>query len=149
MRGNIEMLRQDASQEGMKTRTVIRLPKMAELVQNHVVSEVFRQAQEIEIQFDITLGRTASPVREIVLYEDLGVLESETAGQHFQSRGEIYFSLLPEDIRQHFAQPFLDGNIGDISTAIRPGRWERNGSQGLAFIVHSIGDECFILQSGL
>ena len=149
MRGCIEILRQNTAQKGMETRTVIRLPKMAELVQNHVVGKMFRQAQQIEIQVNIALGRAASPVREIVLYEDSGVLESEASGQHFQSRRKICFSLLPEDIRQHFAQPFLPGGIGNISHGIHPGGRERNGPEGLSFIVHLIGNECFILQRGI
>ena len=110
---------------------------------------MFRQAQQIEIQVNIALGRAASPIREIVLDEDSGILEAEAAGQHFQSRRKICFSLLPEDIRQHFAQPFLPGGIGNISHGIHPGGRERNGPEGLSFIVHPIGNECFVLQSGL
>ena len=135
----IEILRQDAAEQGVEIRPVIRLPEMAEFVENHVVDKVFRKAQQIEIQVDIALGRAASPVREIVLDYDPAVFEPETAGKYVQFHRKVNFRLLPYDIHKHAGQPFFQCGVFDIAPGVSPGRRKDNGPDTIAFIVQLIG----------
>ena len=73
----------------MESRAVIPLPQMAELMQENVVAERFREAYQIEIQIDITKTGAASPVREIVLHRHPPVSETIPFRQFRKPGSEI------------------------------------------------------------
>ena len=69
------MVRTDTFQQGMEIRAMVRMSKLAEFMQKHVVPEFFRQPYQIEIQVDIAFSRATAPVRNIVLDPHLVILE--------------------------------------------------------------------------
>lgn len=69
------MVRTDTFQQGMEIRTVVRMSKVAEFVEEHIVPEFFRQPYQIEIQVDIPFSRATAPVGNIVFDPHLVILE--------------------------------------------------------------------------
>ena len=69
------MVRTDTFQQGVEVLTMVRMPQMAEFMEKHIVPELFRKPHQVEVQVDVALSRTATPIGGVVLYPDLVVLE--------------------------------------------------------------------------
>lgn len=66
----------EALQEGMEMRAVIRHLEVTQFVEENVIAEGFREADQIEVQIDVAGTGTASPVGGIVLDGHLAELEA-------------------------------------------------------------------------
>lgn len=66
----------EALQEGMEMRAVIRLLEVTQFVEEDVIAEGFRKADEVEVQIDVAGTGTTSPVGGIVLDGHLAELEA-------------------------------------------------------------------------
>ena len=56
------MIRAETLEQGMESRTMVRMPEVAELMEENVIPEVFRKPHDIEIQVDIPFSGTAAPI---------------------------------------------------------------------------------------
>ena len=65
-------------QKRMKFRAVIRILQMAQLMQQHIVAQRFRQSHQIKVQIYVPSGGTAAPIRGIMLDRDFSAAEPET-----------------------------------------------------------------------
>ena len=66
----------EALQESMEMRAVIRFLEVTQFVEENVIAEGFREADQIEVQIDVAGTGTASPVGGIVLDGHLAELEA-------------------------------------------------------------------------
>ena len=80
----------------MESVSVIVMTQVTELVQKDIILQDKRKTDNIEIEVDISLGRTASPIRGIVLYSHPVVCKSISLSQFRQSDRELCLSLSPK-----------------------------------------------------
>ena len=69
----------------METMSMVVVSKMTQLMKKHIILQDLRQTYDIQIQVDITLCRTASPIRSIVLYSHIIIQEVITYRQFEQT----------------------------------------------------------------
>ena len=69
------MVRTDTFQQEVEIRAMVRMSKVAELMQKHVVPKFFRQPYQIEIQVNIPFSRAAAPVGDVVFDPHLVIFE--------------------------------------------------------------------------
>lgn len=69
------MVRTDTFQQSVEVGAMVRVAKVAEFMEKHIVPEFFRQPYQIKIQVDIPFSRATAPVGNIMFDPHLVILE--------------------------------------------------------------------------
>ena len=99
-------------QQGMEGRRMVRMAQMAELVEEHIVAQFFRQKDEGKVQVDVSLAGATAPVRFVALDAYRIIAEPMQEGQ------------LPEAGRKSLLRQ------GTEPLDVFPGRRSRSGPSG-------------------
>jgi hypothetical protein len=65
-----------ALKKGVEFRSVVKIPEMAELVEDNIVPQFIGKVNQPQIQVNVALGGAAAPVAQVVLDENAVVFES-------------------------------------------------------------------------
>ena len=91
-------------EQGMEMGPVVAVFEMAELMQHDIVAQGLGKAHQVEIQVDVAPGRTASPVRGIVLDGDFPVGEAEPVRKEGHLLREDQPGFLTQYIHKYLTQ---------------------------------------------
>ena len=56
------MIRAETLKQGMESRAMIRMPEVAELMEENIIPEVFWKPYDVEIQVDTPFSGTTAPI---------------------------------------------------------------------------------------
>lgn len=115
----------EALQEGMEMRAVIRLLEVTQFVEEYVIAEGFRKADEVEVQIDVAGTGTTSPVGGIVLDGHLAELEAVLPCKIRQFLRQKDLGLLTKHLGQDITKGLLRDNRRRIHTGIDLSQWRQ------------------------
>lgn len=115
----------EALQEGMEMRAVIRLLEVTQFVEEYVIAEGFRKADEVEVQIDVAGTGTTSPVGGIVLDGHLAKLEAVLPCKIRQFLRQKDLGLLTKHLGQDITKGLLRDNRRRIHTGIDLSQWRQ------------------------
>lgn len=98
-------------QEDMETGAVIRLLEVTQFVEENVVAEGFRKADEIKVQINVAGTGTASPVGRIMLDGHLVKMESVLVGKIRKFLRQKDFRFLTKHLDKDIPKGLLRNDI--------------------------------------
>lgn len=120
----------EALQEGMEMRAVIRLLEVTQFVEEYVIAEGFRKADEVEVQIDVAGTGTTSPVGRIMLDGHLVEMESILVGKIRKLLRQKDFRFLTKHLDKDIPKGLLRDNRRRIHTGIDLSRWRQPETGG-------------------
>ena len=88
-----DIVGQDMLQKKVEGMAMVLMREMAEFVEKDIILKGRWEADDLQIQIYISLGRTATPIGGIMLYRDLVVCESIPRSKFFQPWRELLLGL--------------------------------------------------------
>jgi len=82
----------------MEGMAVVMMPEMAEFMEKDIVPKRVRQTDYVQIEIDVSPGRTASPVGGIVLDSHFVIGESISGGKFRQPHRKFRLGLTPQSL---------------------------------------------------